>query len=369
MPEPAKFRTSTEPPKDPLKWARRAAVGAWICGAVSIGLAWAQSRWYVFHPHYLPLCTLFLGLAASTAVALTCCASRIVEGPRRFRATLLAAVAVVPAGFWANVGITAQRNWERRWVPTTLTMRLARVMGVTFMRAHADLKFGHRLESSRLVMYYSDHNPDHPEQVDHPHEDLATMDQHLARLENLLGGKIGTKVYWVRGSVLGCGYLSVHGVSLGSSWSPMRGGDAGQSRGDRHELAHAALDWFRTPDSDPPCLLHEGWAMAECGDGSVEIAQAAVDSRRENPSIGVRELLGPDWYYRDSGPVYSVGGAFVDFLVRTRGGAHFRRFATECRPDTVEAKCREIFEVDLHDLESEFWEDVQKTIRASHTDG
>jgi hypothetical protein len=39
----------------------------------------------------------------------------------------------------------------------------------------------------------------------------------------------------------------------------------------------------------------------------------------------------------------------------------------ESRPDTVEAKCREIFVVNLHDLESEFREDVQKTIRASHT--
>ena len=89
---------------------------------------------------------------------------------------------------------------------------------------------------------------------------------------------------------------------------------------------------------------------------------------RDPIPIDVRELLGPDWYYRDSGPVYSVGGAFVDFLIRTRGGARFRRFATECRPDTVEAKCHEIFEVNLDDLESEFWEDLQNTIRASHTD-
>jgi hypothetical protein len=281
---------------------------------------------------------------------------------------MIAAIALLPAGFWANVGITAKRNWERRRVPTTFTMRLARIMGVTFMRAHADLKFRQRLESSRLVMYYSDHNPDHPEQVDHPHEDLAAMDQHLARLENLLGGAIGTKVYWIRGSVLGCGYLSVHGVSLGSSSSPIEGWDKGQGRGDRHELAHAALDWFRTPDSDPPCLLHEGWAMAQCGDGSVELAQVAVHSRRENPSMGVRELLGPDWYYQDSGPVYSVGGAFVDFLIRTRGAVRFRRFATEGRPDTVEAKCREIFEVNLDDLESEFWEDVETTTRASQAD-
>src|SRR6266404_2377099 len=31
MPEPAKIRSATGPPKDPLKWARRTAVGAWIC--------------------------------------------------------------------------------------------------------------------------------------------------------------------------------------------------------------------------------------------------------------------------------------------------------------------------------------------------
>ena len=98
--------------------------------------------------------------------------------------------------------------------------------------------------------------------------------------------------------------------------------------------------------------------MSQCGDGSFELARAAANSRRENPAIGVRELLGPDWYHRDSGPVYSVGGAFVDFLIRTRGGARFRRFYVECQPDTFEAKCREIFETDLDDLEAEFWDEV-----------
>ena len=88
----------------------------------------------------------------------------------------------------------------------------------------------------------------------------------------------------------------------------------------------------------------------------------------ENPSVGIRELLGPDWYYRDAGPVYSVGGAFVDFLIRTRGAASFRRFYTECQPKTVEAKCQEIFETDLDHLEAEFWEDVQKALRNHGTD-
>ncbi len=334
-----------------LRWARRAALGAWVCGLTSVGLAWAQARWYVFHPHYLPLCLLFAGLGVSTFVAILCFA----RGPRRVRAAILAVVAVLPAGFWAYVGVTAQRNHQRRWVPNTLAMRLAQVMGVAFMRADVDLRYRHRLQSKRLVMFYDPRNPEHPERVDRPERDLAVMDEHLARLEQMLGGTISSKVYWIRGRALGLEYLSYHGLSLGSAWSPEVGE---QFRGDRHELAHAALDWFRVPGSDPPCLLHEGWAMSQCGDGRLELARAAADSRRENPAIGVRELLGPDWYHRDSGPVYSVGGAFVDFLVRTRGGARFRRFYVECQPDTFEAKCREIFETDLDDLEAEFWDEV-----------
>ena len=348
-----------------LRWARRAALGAWVCGLTSVGLAWAQARWYVFHPHYLPLCLLFAGLGVSTFVALLGCLWRFAQGPRRVRAAILAVVAVLPAGFWVYVGVTAQRNHQRRWVPNTFAMRLAQVMGAAFMRADVDLRYRHRLESKRLVMFYDPRNPEHPERVDRPERDLAVMDEHLARLEQMLGGTISSKVYWIRGRALGLEYLSFHGLSLGSAWSPEVGGPY---RGDRHELAHAALDSFRVPGSDPPYLLHEGWAMSQCGDGWLELARAAADSRRENPAIGVRELLGPDWYHRDSGHVYSVGGAFVDFLVRTRGGARFRRFCVECQPDTFEAKCREIFETALDDLEAEFWDDVQKA-PAANLDG
>ncbi len=59
-----------------------------------------------------------------------------------------------------------------------------------------------------------------------------------------------------------------------------------------------------------------------------------------------------------------MGGAFVDFVVRSRGAARFRRFYVECQPDTFEAKCREIFETALDNLEAEFWDDVQKAVAA-----
>ena len=345
--------------------ARWAILGAWLCGLASVGLAWAQSWWYVFHPHYLPLCLLYVALAASTFLAFALCLRRIIFGPHRTYAAILASVAMLPAGFWANAGITAKRNSERRYVPNTLTMRLAKVMGATLMRAEVDLEYRRRLETKRLVMYYDPRHPEHPERVDHPEQDLAAMDQHLARLEHMLGGTISARVHWIRGRSLGVGFSSFHGLALGSAWSPAV---AGQNKGDRHELAHAALDWFRDPGSDPPYVLHEGWAMAQCGDGQSELALAAANSRRENPSVGIRELLAPEWYYRDSGPVYSVGGAFVDFLIRTRGAASFRRYYTECRPTTIEAKCREIFGTNLDNLEAEFWDDVQKTLQNPRAD-
>lgn len=65
-------------------------------------------------------------------------------------------------------------------------MRLAKVMSATLMRAEVDVKYRHRLETERLVMYYN--------HLDQPVKDLAAMDRYLARLENLLGGTITAKV-------------------------------------------------------------------------------------------------------------------------------------------------------------------------------
>jgi len=358
---PDTLPSSNEKQKNALKPTRQATLGAWLCGIVSLGLTWGQSWWYVFHPHYFLLSILFVGLAGSTCVALAFSLRQIVRGPHRIHAMIFAVVAMLPVGFWAIIGIAAQGNWDHRWVPNTLTMRLAKVLGVTFMRAEVDLEYRHRLETQRLVMFY-----DH---LDNPAQDLAAMDRHVTRLEDLLGGTLQTKVFWIRGSLprIGVSGLSVHGLALGSDSSPTDwNGDEG--RFDRHELAHAALDWFRVPGSDPPYVLHEGWAEAQSRrGGTLELAQLASNSRLENPSIGIRKLLGPDWYYRDAGPVYSIGGAFVDFLIRTRGAARFLRFYTGCRPDTVEASCRVILQTDLDTLEADFWDDVQQSLQKPRT--
>jgi hypothetical protein len=76
--------------------------------------------------------------------------------------------------------------------------------------------------------------------------------------------------------------------------------------------------------------------------------------------MGMRKLLGPSWYDRDLGPVYSFGGAFVDFLIRTHGIEKFLRIYNECRPASCEVAFLDVFGMDIDALEAEFWKDARQ---------
>lgn len=103
--------------------------------------------------------------------------------------------------------------------------------------------------------------------------------------------------------------------------------------------------------------------MAQCGDSRLELAQAASKERAKHPEFSLQDLFGPEWYYRDAGPVYSIGGAFVEFLIRQYDGPRFRRFYAEISPNNVDAKCRKIFRRRLDELETEFWSDLELTLQ------
>ncbi len=225
------------------------------------------------------------------------------------------------------------------------------------MELQAWYGYPHRLETERLIMFYDD-------QVTDPQGDAAAMDRHVARMEKLTGKRLQAKIYWVRGSLLGKSGFCNRGVVSGSSDSP-----AGSL--DRHELAHAVLCQHETPDTDPPTLLSEGWAVSqEWADDRPFLAQMAVKSRQGgevNQSFQawsgsracLRDLTTPTWYHHDSGPVYPVGGAFVDFLIRRFGAEQFLELYCTCRPDRFEVACQRILGVDLDTLEQLFWEDVE----------
>jgi hypothetical protein len=339
------------------QWLRNSFhLARWNClvslaaGAITFVMVWCQNRWQVLHPHYLPFVVLITIMTVATAVTLLSGLWQVLQGPRRIIALTWVVLALVWPAFFSFVGLYAMAQWQERWVPNNLPMNLAKLMGVTMMRLEASLEYPSRLETHRLVMFYN--------RLDHPQQDIQVMDRHLAAMETMLAGSLRGKVFWVRGRlpILGLGGLSTHGIALGSDTSPP---DWQRHGGfDRHELAHAAIDQFRTPGADPPYVLHEGWAQARNGDTSAALARAALEQRAANPAISLRELLGPDWYHRDLGPVYSIGGAFVDFMIRNHGTGKFLRYYNECRPESFDALFRDVYGQGIDDLEVEFWKDA-----------
>jgi hypothetical protein len=219
------------------------------------------------------------------------------------------------------------------------------------------------MESDRLVMFYDD-------RVTDPQRDLEAMDRHVADLEAKTGQPLREKIYWVRGELLGQRRIAIRGLALGSSRNPTDWETADHPdrlSEDRHELAHAVVHQLQPADADAPTLLIEGWAEAHAGRTSQRRAEWTRLSRvlwRERTGAGptqsyLRELTGPAWYHRIDGPVYSVGGALAEFLVRKYGTEPFLRLYFACRPGTFEAACRTELGVELDALESEFWADVE----------
>jgi hypothetical protein len=248
--------------------------------------------------------------------------------------------------------------------PKNALTNIAGMAVASLMELQAKYAYPHRMESERLVMFCDD-------RVTDPQRDLNAMDQHVAQLERMTGKPLREKIYWVRGESLGQRRMAFCGLVLGSSRSPVNWETADHPdrlSEDRHELAHAVIHQLQPADSDAPTLLIEGWAEAHNGMTSQTRAKDARQSRilwRERSGAGpaqsyIRELTGPSWYHRNDGPVYSVGGAFAEFVLRKYGTERFLPLYFVCRPGHFEEECEAHLGVGLDKLESEFWEEIDR---------
>ncbi len=270
----------------------------WLSLAGALALLWVEWRLGTLHPVFWPFALLLLLALLAAIVALRLIAWRLERG---WRDAWLWTAAIVLAGpLFAAPFVSALRAWSDRNVPHGHLGNVAMVAGATLMEAQAAYGYPRRLETERLTMFY--HN------LLAPAADAAAMERHVAELEAKLGRPLRAKIHWVRGSLIGQGNLSFLGLALGSAASPADWSGY-ESHLDRHELAHAVITQQRPVTADPPMLLHEGWAESQCGLSSEQLAQAALRQREMSPDLSLADLFGPDWYHRDSGPVYTYGGA------------------------------------------------------------
>jgi hypothetical protein len=298
---------------------------------------------------------------AAALVALGCGLWRAVFGRERKKAITWTLVALLPALVWGTLGGYAAQSHSTRDHPHNVPFRLVAHLAAALMELQTKCLYPHHLETERIVMFYDD-------RVSNPKNDIEEMDRHVARLEKLTGKPLRAKVYWVRGRLLGQGGFCNRGIISGSWESP-----AGSM--DRHELAHAVLSQHESSDTDPPTLLSEGWAVSqEWADDRPFLAQmalAARDGKPVNQSFQewtrsrscLKDLTDAEWYHHASGPVYAVGGGFVDFVIRQFGVEKFLELYFSCRAGRFEDDCHRVLGTNLDALEQRFWADMENWAR------
>jgi hypothetical protein len=328
---------------------RVCCLGVWLAVASLLTLILAQWRMAVLHPAVNPL-VLLIALAILAAFsALGIVGWRLVRNADRGATLLWASATFVPLFLFAIPFEMAHKQWTERGVPHGTVGQIPIITAASLMEGQAAYFYPHRWETERLTMFYRD--------LEHPQRDAEAMDQHVAELAAKIGHPLRSKIHWVRGTLIGQGNASFLGLALGSTRSPLNW-DKNEGYLDRHELAHAVITQQRPVTADPPMLLHEGWAESQSGLSWSELANRARHERETNPDLSVFDLLGPDWYHRDSGPVYTYGGALVDFLIRRFGVGKFVELYNRCQSATFDADFRAVYDEPLAQLESSFWQEI-----------
>lgn len=346
---PAKNNASVQDTRLP-RLARLLLILGWAGWLLAVFSLWLQWRLNVYHPRtwlWLPLAV--AGGVASGAAALVGL-YQLVRGPRRLAAVGHVFGGGAPLVLWGllTLYLIYTEKYQGSVFHSHTVRNIGGVAAVDLMTLHASVRYPHCLETERLVMYYGD-------SVTQPEADAAAMDKHLTRMETLLGKPQHSRIVWVRGSTLGRGPECFRGVAMGSTASP-----AGIL--DRHELAHAFLNQFTQPDTNPPTALIEGWAMSQENNG---FGLASAAARRRWNNISEKKIdrclpyLGtPPTYYQPVLDAYYIGGAWVEQLLRRYGSERFLELYNAAQPETFAADCQRILGRSLEDLERDLWEEV-----------
>ena len=373
-----------ERPGTAARWCllRRLAVVAWVTSIALLALIWLEDRAKVIHPAVVPFVILLALTILAGVVGVLAGLWRFIRGPRRLAAAGWMIVALLPTIAWATLLSWGLNRLDQRNLESNFLLRLTARFGGSLMEAEARFTYPHRMESDRVVMFYGDGVID-------PAADLARMDRHVARMEQLTGLPLREKIYWVRGPLI----RVVEGFSVFGLAIARR--NASIEYIDFHEAAHALMHQRGDVLDMPPTLILEGWAQCQ-SDTRRSMARIALNERaqiaawRKLPEAqwpaavsgehypaghlqlvraagadGVvpswlRELTSPAWYHRPDGPIYHVGGAFVDYLLRRYGAGKFVQLYYRVKPGTFAADCREVLGVDLRTLEQAFWKDVEE---------
>jgi hypothetical protein len=253
------------------------------------------------------------------------------------------------AAIWG--GLYAHRISSNRYIPDNLLMRWMGSAGVSLADLERSIRYPIVYEGQRVDMYCAREIADGPELV-------RQMDEHISALEKRIGRTSDIKARWIRGDILGRNNYQFFGLAM-SDYEPSAENQEPTIHSlDRHELAHFVLSQFMNADSSPPCLMLEGWAQMM----SLPSEKLAIDAWRhrylEHGTWSLQDLTTMPWYRYSRQSVYSIGGAFVDYLIRHHGIDSFVTLYLMANEEHFADQFQDIYHISLSEIEPEFWKEI-----------
>jgi hypothetical protein len=329
----------------------RLAIAVWSSWLVLLGLGFGLMTAQIWHPHLLIL-ILPLAVMIAASVWLVGAASwRLLRGPKRASALACLLVGLSPCWFLGGHALYAIRAGFGRHARVDQVTKMLSPLGESLMDLEGHLRYPQRAVGDRVTLI----SPP----VEGAALQVAAMDRHVKQLEARLGQATRWRVNWFRGPILGQTAHAVLDIAIGTKPGESAVDLDGLSTTDRHEVAHCVVTSLYNARSDPPTLLVEGWAEANCGIDPLELAFRAWSSHEQGRTLTLRELCGPNWYWCSESEVYVQGGALVNFLLRRFGPETFLRLYTTCQQETFADDCRRILGMSLDELDVAFWTDLE----------
>jgi hypothetical protein len=346
-----------------VSWLVRLAVLVWVAWLMLVGLMLGLLRLRVWHPHFLPVTTVFALLVAAGVAFLVVGVWRLIRGPRRVFALSVLLLGLAPLGFFAGHMMYGFSLAFSTQLELNLPLQALIPVGDSILDLIARFSYPQRTASERVEMIAS------PLPEATARQQVAMMDRHISELESRLGRTGQRRVYWVRGPLWGLQGRAIDSLCFGSRADEPAADPASLTKLDRHEVAHVVLSQFCTLDVQPPALLVEGWAEANSGIAPNALLLRAWSEWEMGRTYSLRELLGPEWYGRHEGAVYVQGALLVNYILRAFGPDRFVSLYTTCRQATFDEDCRRILVVTVDQLDRDYWADIEKASGPTGTRG
>lgn len=334
----------------------RAVGAAWIFALVIVGWVFWQIETRNLHPSCLQLLIPTSLFIVSTLIVVISSAWRVLCRTQVLQTLRWFLLGTLPTWLFVVHFVTILWITGERYVPINRVVLSAAVIGAAFGQPQLWLGYSNVTPGRRVVMYHN-HEP-------HAVEQVAAMDKHVERLEQLLGRQPRVRANWVRGPLWGrdgfafLGFAMSFPSALSDSESLAKSPD-GLMPVDRHELAHFTINQYLSPHCHPPFVLIEGWAEAMCGLQPGTLARRAWEERANGLVPTLRQIVGPDWYDTDSGPVYTLGGPLVEYILKKWGHQKFLELYATCSRATFAADCERILGVTIDQLDQDYWADIE----------